>query len=620
MECMQAFLFHTSENCSDHKLRFLLAQLHMNTLKNQPTKGDIKQALQHLAKGIDGLNETYEQTMKRINDQGSRIRGIAKQILGWIVHAKRPLSTAELRHALAVRQDTAKLDEDFLPSVQTIQSVCAGLVIADEQSKIIRLVHYTTQEYFEHKWTAWFPDAHKDITNACVTYLSFDQFNTGFCQSNEVLEERLQTNALYDYAARFWGSHASKAHTENDGILKLLRNKAKVSAASQVMISAKRYLETDLLEPTQLTGLHVAAYFGLEQATNGLLDSESDPDDAVDLKDRGGQTPLLLAAKHGHELVVKALLNTNQVNINSQNNLEATPLLLAAMNGHDAVVKLLLDTGLADVNAKNKDKDTPLLWAAMNGHDAVVKLLLDTGLADVNAKNKDKDTPLLWAAMNGHDAVVKLLLDTGLADVNAKDKDKNTPLLLAAMDGHDAVVKLLLDTGLADVNAKDKDKETPLLLAATNGYDAVVKLLLNTGLADVNAKDENKRTPLLLAVMNGYDAVVKLLLDIGLAEVNAKTEDEETPLFWAAKYGHKAVVKLLLDTGRVDVNSKNYWGELLLSQTVKKDHEGIVKLLLETGKININLKDLSGHLPLCLAKRTRNEAMVNLLRSHVSLS
>src|SRR5947207_11374523 len=103
-------------------LRFLLAQLYMNTLINLPTRGDIKQALQNMSKGIDGLNKTYEQTMERIEGQGNGLRELAKRILAWIIHAKRPLSTSELRHALAVRPRDVKLDTDYLPSVRILRS------------------------------------------------------------------------------------------------------------------------------------------------------------------------------------------------------------------------------------------------------------------------------------------------------------------------------------------------------------------------------------------------------------------------------------------------------------------------------------------------------------------
>lgn len=120
----------------------------MNTLIDLPTKGDIRQALQHLTRGIEGLDKTYEQAMERIEGQGNGLRLLAKRILAWIVNAERPLSTAELRHALAVQPGAVKLNEDYLPSIKVLRSVCAGLVTVDEESDIIRLVHYTTQDYF----------------------------------------------------------------------------------------------------------------------------------------------------------------------------------------------------------------------------------------------------------------------------------------------------------------------------------------------------------------------------------------------------------------------------------------------------------------------------------------
>ncbi|KAI9787698.1 MAG: hypothetical protein M1839_000229 [Geoglossum umbratile] len=134
---------------------------------------------------------------------------------------QKALSIAELQHALGVRLLTKKLDKDYLPSVQVLQSVCTGLVTIDKQSGIVRLVHYTTQEYFERTWTNWFPHAQMDIANVCITYLLFDVFETGFCQSDGEFEERLKTNVLYDYAARNWGYHAHPALIKEDLILNL---------------------------------------------------------------------------------------------------------------------------------------------------------------------------------------------------------------------------------------------------------------------------------------------------------------------------------------------------------------------------------------------------------------
>jgi ankyrin repeat protein len=49
------------------------------------------------------------------------------------------------------------------------------------------------------------------------------------------------------------------------------------------------------------------------------------------------------------------------------------------------VVKLLLESGKVDVDSRDNQKQTPLSLAAQNGHEAVVKLLLDTGKVDVDS-------------------------------------------------------------------------------------------------------------------------------------------------------------------------------------------------------------------------------------------
>jgi ankyrin repeat protein len=52
------------------------------------------------------------------------------------------------------------------------------------------------------------------------------------------------------------------------------------------------------------------------------------------------------------------------------------PLLWAAKNGHEAIVKLLLDTGKVKVDSRDYDGRTSLSWVAWQGREAVVKLLV----------------------------------------------------------------------------------------------------------------------------------------------------------------------------------------------------------------------------------------------------
>ncbi|KAH7231610.1 nucleoside phosphorylase domain-containing protein [Fusarium redolens] len=134
---------------------FLLAQIYLGSLDDKQTPKAIKTALKQFEKQSPGSDEdrepdvlaqAYTQAMGRINDHKPGLQNLAKKVLSWITWAKRPLTTSELQHALAVEAGKSELDEDNIPQIEDLVSVCAGLVTVDKESGIIRLVHYTTQE------------------------------------------------------------------------------------------------------------------------------------------------------------------------------------------------------------------------------------------------------------------------------------------------------------------------------------------------------------------------------------------------------------------------------------------------------------------------------------------
>ena len=171
----------------------------------------------------------------------------------------------------------------------------------------------------------------------------------------------------------------------------------------------------------------------------------------VNRANESGQTPLIVAARDGHEGIVKVLLKAG-ADANKANTVDWTPLALAAKYGHEAIARALLAAG-ADVNKANDEGATAVILAAQEGHEAVVRALLEGG-ADVNKANKKGMTPLTIAARYGHEGIVNALLAAG-ANVNQMTKKGATPLTIAARYGHEGIVKMLLDAG-ADANKADK--------------------------------------------------------------------------------------------------------------------------------------------------------------------
>ncbi|KAK6514396.1 hypothetical protein TWF506_008791 [Arthrobotrys conoides] len=359
---------------------FLLARLHFQAVENKTSSAKLNQALKAFVVGEAGeagetaYNLAYGEVMRRIDGQNSDFKRLAHQTLSWIVCAERPLTKLELQHALAVEpevdRDRPELDEDNLPEINDMVSVCAGLVTIDEESNIVRLIHYTTQEYFHQTRKEWIRDAQAYITKVCVTYLSFKTLNT---------RSVAQSSVLYYYASTNWGHHARKSSTDGTQLIvsDLLKSETKVSVSKSVFrpgrrISNNRFRprSTPARPPTQTTGMHLAAHFGLREPIQLLVREGAE----LDAEDEDGYTPLSRAAITGHTNVAEFLVGEG-ANLEAEGNIYGqTPLLLAAISGHAAVVELLVREG-ANLKAKDIEGHMPLSLAARHGHMAIVELL-----------------------------------------------------------------------------------------------------------------------------------------------------------------------------------------------------------------------------------------------------
>jgi len=190
----------------------------MDSLVREDNRRGVRRALRNLP---EELSRTYDEAMKRIQGQECRRFKRAEQVLSWISHAVRQLTVKEVQYALAVEPDDTDMDEEALPDEDLLVSACAGLVTIEQESNIIRLVHYTVQQYFERTRMHLFPTAEMEITRTCLTYLSFDTFAAGHCPSDDEMKIRLRENPLLHYAAHYWGRHARRGIERNQIIKKI---------------------------------------------------------------------------------------------------------------------------------------------------------------------------------------------------------------------------------------------------------------------------------------------------------------------------------------------------------------------------------------------------------------
>ncbi|CAI7569589.1 unnamed protein product [Penicillium manginii] len=586
---------------------FLLVQLHIDSLYDKTTRKSIRQALEKLPKGIDELDDAYESAMERITSQKHGFQKLARRVLLWITCTKRPLTTQELRHALAVEPGQPELDEENTTEVTDMVSVCAGLVTIDEESDVIRLVHYTTQDYFQRTQKRWFADAESEVAKICIAYLAFNAFATGLCYTDETFEARLKSNALFLYAACNWGHHTREASYElNETVLDFLENEAKVSSSTQAMTISMKQPGYSQNVPQLVKGVHLAAYFGLTKVLDILLRNGNYPD----LQDTYGRTPLSWAAENGQEASVELLLDSDRVDANFRDENGESPLSWAAKKGHLRTVKSLLDRG-SEPDIPNASGRTPLSLAAENGHAAVVELLV-WNCAEVNSQDKLSMTPLAWAAARGYSTVIQFMLKQEDIYPNSRQHSDQTPLSLAAAEGHAAAVNHLLANLKVDPNSSDHRNRTPLAWAAARGHDAVVASLLENGRVDPDLPDKYGQTPLSLASAEGRAVVARLLLASDRVDPISRSKDGRTPLCFAAMHGHTAVVQLLLAKPGVDPEPQDDCGRTPLLWAAKNGHSAVVKELLATENVNPSMGDKGGRTPLSWARQNGHHALSRL--------
>lgn len=466
--------------------------------------------LSELPRGSRGLDDTYNNALGRIDDQSADRAELGRRVISWILNAVGPLSMRDLQYAFAIETGDTHIDVENVMDPEIILSVCCGLVIFDEHSRRVRLVHYTAMEYFRRRPDAWITDAQLDMAKICITCISFDietwedpmellEFDDDDDDIYLTKDKVALQQELWKYPFLNWAHHlqfVEDLEAMSGMLLDLLGCEWRLdylgcTVPGDEILAGMINVESGWEEGNQhWNGSLILAHYGLDHALTWWLEKGG----AADVKIEKHETPLTLAIRQGHESTVRLLLSRTDVDVNhmvSEHDGDCPPLSLAIEKGHESIVRLLLSRTDVDILHKVSNYDyedfPPLAQAIFEEHESIVRLLLSRTDVDVNHIVADPDgdnyclcPPLHMAIRRDLSGIVKLLLERLDTDVNWRDPESNkTALHFAISDCHGAeIVEALISRKDLEADAQTADGDTPLSLAVEAGQPDIVRLLL----------------------------------------------------------------------------------------------------------------------------------------------
>ncbi|XP_069692376.1 uncharacterized protein [Periplaneta americana] len=270
-------------------------------------------------------------------------------------------------------------------------------------------------------------------------------------------------------------------------------------------------------------------------------------------------------------------------------------LYIAASKGYVKLLQFILQTKLSSSERAQHyflyENYTPLRTAVKNEQWDVLKVLVSNHI-DINGKHGEGDTILHWAARQGKPEAITKLVELG-ADINIRNNFGNTPLHCAARNGSLSVVTTIVSLG-GNVSIVNNDGNTALYQAAGQGMWHVVNHLLHLG-SNINIGSSIGNTPLHWAAEKGELDIIRQLVQ-SHADINIRNNGGNTPLHWAVWKGTEESIKVLVQLG-AQINVRNNQLETPMYWAAKQNKWNKVKTLIDLGA-DVNIGNGKGNMPL----------------------
>jgi ankyrin repeat protein len=638
--------------------RFLVAMLHVTSLKGKVNVKQIKEALHDMSSGGDALLKAYEKSMEMIQSQEKDSRSLAMTTLAWVAFSPSTLTLGGLQHALAAEVGNEELNSENVTEPEIILSTCAGLLTLQHKTYsrtsviTVHLVHETTQAYLNKTKDRWFPGVDVQLAQICLTYLSYTSFSSGPCPTWKSWHERTRLFPLYESVADDLGLYVGTRHPQCRELLeRLYLSEPHVRACLQGRLSMG--IEPDDPESKLPCFEHSNALFLAIKhkiydaipflVSRGLEQQYMIWDDVPENRDEADQEFSLVhyAVRGNFPECIQILVSTPGVNCNVLDNKGRTALSYACESGRLEKVQLLLGLDLgaewspgleyyyengvnvgppvskADLNYRDRFGRTALTYALVVEGDFghMTKSLLSIDGIDCTSPDEVGRYPIHWAAGSGVPENVRLLLmqPSVIPQLRIQDSHGRTPLSFAIDRQHVHVARALLALSEAqNITPEVVDQAFSSIMSQDNiRYDYNSVLLSKLLVPNSPFVEDYGSTMVHIAARSGSDDL-KTLLSIPGITVNLVDKNNRTPLWHCFDNKSEEMCQRILSRDDVDVNKCDKYGNGPIHLAAEWGVVDLMSRLLEKPSIRFGDKDFFGT-PLHYATYKQHVEIVRLL-------
>lgn len=328
-----------------------------------------------------------------------------------------------------------------------------------------------------------------------------------------------------------------------------------------------------------------------------------------DINPANGNTPLHLFAELGNEENVSKVLayfSTNTDRYNHTNHKGCTALHLACIHGHEDIVRILINTNQINLFARNNDNDNIIDLAIKHNKRHLLPLLLVTIKTQLNQNEQQE-------CLSRIDNGLYQNIDSYLA-INDPDLFKDQV----------PYTEIINNAPLFDALLKKKRYDLffeLLMLPEPKTNHAMVALLpedikksLNTMLRNINNPQE---MPLRRAAAGNRTDIIDTLLLLNPSLINQTDTTGSTVLHQAMPHNRitqRTINHLLSKHSSAWLNQQNNEGNSALHLAVTHNRRNVVEALLKKNP-NILLRNGVGHNAFDLAAQENNTEIMLLLLS-----